>query len=431
MDRADNYAYYLDDSYANVVVVESMLLDKLEPTLAARPGLHVLVANGDPRGHTSFDEVVAGFDDELPAPAATHPDDMAFWLYSSGSTGRPKGVVHRQADIGATMRDLRRLRARTHRGRRHATRRRSCSTPTASATASSSPLGRRHDRPHAPGGPAPRRSSPPSRRDRPTPFFSRARRSTTPSSTPTGAKERDFSSVRICLSAAEPLPPEVFRRFEETWGLPILDGIGSTEMLHIYCSNTRRGLQPGSSGPARAGLRADDPATRTGGPPRRARWATCWSRATAPCRATGTTGSGPAAPLVGEWFATGDRYRCDDDGFYWYEGRADDMIKVGGLWVSPIEIEACLVRHPAVSEAAVIGVSVDDVSRIKAYVICGGRAGRRRRAGRELRGWCKEHLRRYEYPHVVEFVDDFPRTVTGKIQRFKLREAASRETQPA
>jgi benzoate-CoA ligase len=127
--------------------------------------------------------------------------------------------------------------------------------------------------------------------------------------------------------------------------------------------------------------------------------------------------------MRGEWFYTGDRYVVTADGHYVYQGRADDMIKVGGLWVSPADVEACLVRHPAVSEAAVIGTIVEDISRIKAFVICGQPPQDEATLANELRQWCKQHLRRYEYPHLVEFVDDLPRTATGKVQRFKLREA--------
>jgi acyl-coenzyme A synthetase/AMP-(fatty) acid ligase len=136
--------------------------------------------------------------------------------------------------------------------------------------------------------------------------------------------------------------------------------------------------------------------------------------------------------MRGEWFFTGDRYVKDADGRFVYQGRADDMIKVGGLWVAPADVEACLVRHPAVSEAAVIGVAVEEISRIKAFVIAAEEPADPEALADELRAWCKEHLRRYEYPHVVEFVSDFPRTATGKIQRFKLREAEARPAaQPA
>jgi benzoate-CoA ligase len=132
--------------------------------------------------------------------------------------------------------------------------------------------------------------------------------------------------------------------------------------------------------------------------------------------------------ILGEWFFTGDRYRVDDDGYYWYEGRSDDMIKVSGLWVSPIEIEAALLEHRAVAESAVVGVSVDGFTRIKAFVIARPDAVTGDALVSELQEHCKSRLQRFQYPHIIEFVPELPKTVTGKIQRYKLRE---KETTPA
>jgi acyl-coenzyme A synthetase/AMP-(fatty) acid ligase len=129
--------------------------------------------------------------------------------------------------------------------------------------------------------------------------------------------------------------------------------------------------------------------------------------------------------IRGDWFLTGDRYRRDEDGYYWYEGRVDDMMKVGGLWVSPIEIENRLMEHPSVREAAVVAVDVEHLSRIKAVIILADGATDDGGLVPELQEWCKSALQRYQFPHVVEYVEDFPRTATGKIQRFKLRETAS------
>jgi benzoate-CoA ligase len=131
--------------------------------------------------------------------------------------------------------------------------------------------------------------------------------------------------------------------------------------------------------------------------------------------------------VLGEWFITGDRYRVDGEGFYWYEGRADDMIKVSGLWVSPIEIESVLMEHAAVAESAVVGISVDGFTKIKAFVITKGDATPGDALATELQEHCKTKLQRFQYPHLVEFVQELPKTVTGKIQRYKLREPA-RET---
>jgi benzoate-CoA ligase len=205
-------------------------------------------------------------------------------------------------------------------------------------------------------------------------------------------------------------------------GVPILDGIGSTEMLHIYCSNTLSDLAPGTSGRPVPGyeLRLVDEhgiEVEAGHPgDLMVRGDSCaayyWHQRdkTRYC-------------MRGDWFHTGDRYVVDGEGHYVYQGRSDDMIKVGGLWVSPADVEGCLVRHPAVSEAAVVGVRVEDLSRIKAFVICAERPEDPAELAEQLRQWCKGNLRRYEYPHVVEFVEDLPRTPTGKVQRYKLREA--------
>jgi acyl-coenzyme A synthetase/AMP-(fatty) acid ligase len=236
------------------------------------------------------------------------------------------------------------------------------------------------------------------------------------------AASTDFSSIRACVSAAEPLPAAVLQRWMDVAGVPILDGIGSTEMLHIYCSNTLDDLAPGTSGRPIPGyeLRVVDEAGRDvpAGEPgdMLVRGESCaslyWHQREKTRRC-----------MRGEWFYSGDRYVQTPEGRFIYQGRADDMIKVGGLWVSPADVEACLTQHPSVTESAVIGVRVDEVSRIKAFVICSSLPADADALADELRSWCKANLRRYEYPHLVEFVDDFPRTATGKIQRFKLREA--------
>jgi benzoate-CoA ligase family protein len=426
MDRPDNYGYYLDDSYAQVLAVEAALLDKLAPVLAERPAVRVLVANGDPAGHTSFADAVAEQPGELPAPADTHPDDMAFWLYSSGSTGRPKGVVHTQRDIGATIDTYARHVLRiTASDVCYSTTKlfhayglgNSLSFPLSAGAAAVQVL----------GPPRPDRVLETVARHRPTLFFSVPALYAALLKAPALA-QTDFSGVRACVSAAEPLPAAIEERWHALSGVPILDGIGSTEMLHIYCSNTLEDLRPGTSGKPVPGyeLRLVDETGREAGPEEPGdllvRGESCaafyWHQRgkTRHC-------------MRGDWFFSGDRYTCTAEGHYVFQGRADDMIKVGGLWVSPADVEACLVRHPSVSEAAVIGVQLEDVSRIKAFVICAGPPPADPDAlALELRQWCKEHLRRYEYPHVVEFVDDFPRTATGKIQRFRLRAA---EAQPA
>ena len=253
----------------------------------------------------------------------------------------------------------------------------------------------------------------------------RCRPSTTRSSTTRTSARYDLSSIRLCISAAEPLPPETWRRWKEAFGLTILDGIGSTEMLHIFCSNTPERAPARVERQAGARLRAQGRWTRRAGRSRRARSGTCYVKGdSARALLLAPARQEPSTRCWGEWVVTGDRYRVDEDGFYWYEGRSDDMIKVGGEWVSPIEIENVLLEHPAVREVAVVGTPVEGIMRIKAAVVLASDHEPSPALVAELQDWCKTRLQRYQYPAPVDFVDELPKTVTGKIQRFKLREAA-------
>jgi acyl-coenzyme A synthetase/AMP-(fatty) acid ligase len=236
-----------------------------------------------------------------------------------------------------------------------------------------------------------------------------------------------MDSVRFCVSAAEALPPQTFDRWLERFGVEIIDGIGSTEMLHIFCSNRPAAVEPGTTGRAVPGydLRIVDEAGKVLEGPAvgglEVRGDSCaayyWHQHEKTKRA-----------MRGDWFASGDRYERREDGAYVYVGRMDDMLKIGGLWVSPIDMEHVLIGHPRVGGVGVVGVTVDDATRIGAYIeLAEGDSGDDALAD-ELRAWCKERLRRYEYPHIVEFVDDLPRTLTGKVQRFALRDLAARRS---
>jgi benzoate-CoA ligase family protein len=428
MDRPDNYPYYLEDSYASVVVVDEGLLAALEPALGRA---HVLVVGdcaGSSVGYPTFEAVVGDRRGELLAPADTHRDDMAFWLYSSGSTGRPKGVVHSHRDIGVTVENYARPILRIGPDDL-------CYSTTKSFHAYG--LGNSLTFPLSVGAAAVLvrgRSIPDAifstvAGRRPTLFFSVPALYAAMLKAP-GSEDADFRSVRACVSAAEALPAAVLARWQEVMAVPILDGIGSTEMLHIYCSNTIEDLGPGTSGRPVPGyqLRIVDQLGNDVAPGEPGdllvRGDSCaafyWHQRqkTRQC-------------MRGKWFYTADRYLQTPEGRFVYLGRADDMMKIGGLWVSPADVEGCLVRHPAVSEAAVIGITDEDRSRIKAFVISAQSPADPDALAAELRAWCKERLRRYEYPHVIEFVDDLPRTATGKIQRFKLREAESERRVPA
>jgi benzoate-CoA ligase family protein len=421
IDRVDNYAYYLDDSYAKVLFVEGSLLPALEAMLVSRPWLEVVVVDGDPGPYTSFAEFDAAHSAELGPPLDTHREDMAFWLYSSGSTGRPKGVVHAHGDIQVTVdhyaRNVLRISAEDI-----------CYSTTklfhayGLGNSLSFPLSVGACSTLVKGRSTPERIFETLTRVHPTLFFSVPALYAAMVKAP-GGSEVDFSSIRGCVSAAEALPAAVLARWQAMTGVPILDGIGSTEMLHIYCSNTLEDLAPGTSGRPVPGYELRlvdehgldvDPGQPGDLMVRGQSCAAYYWHQRAKTRFS----------MRGEWFHTGDRYVVDGEGHYIYQGRSDDMIKVGGLWVSPADVEGCLVKHPAVSEAAVIGIRIEDLSRIKAFVICAaGAPPDPDGLADELREWCKANLRRYEYPHVLEFVEDLPRTPTGKVQRYKLRES--------
>jgi benzoate-CoA ligase len=419
--RAADFRHFLDDSEATAVVIEPAYRAKLSEALADRPApLATIVAHGPAdEGAHALADVLAAHRGALP-PANTHRDDMAFWLYTGGSTGMPKAVVHLQHDIpvtceavahhvlGLTTNDTILGRALFH--------------AYGLGCAITFPLWAGATSLLVPGRPTPERILAAIARHRPTLLCLVPTLYNMILNDPT-AGDYDLSSLRLCLSAAEPLAPEIWRRWQDRFGATILDGIGSTELLHIFCANTADALRPGSSGQPVPGyelqLRDDlglpTPAGEVGH---------LFVRGDSAAPYYWRQHEKSTRTMQGEWVATGDRYRVDAEGFYWYEGRADDMIKIGGEWVSPIAIENALLEHPAVQESAVVGVPVAGIMRIKAVVILQPGALLGPGLVAELQAWCKERLQRYQYPHVVAFVDDLPKTATGKIQRFKLREPA-------
>jgi benzoate-CoA ligase family protein len=415
--RPQDFGYFLEDSYAVAAIVDSVFLEKVRPEVDRREEVRLVVANGDAAGSESLDDWIAEPSDEVD-PVATHPDDMAFWLYSSGSTGPPKGVIHRHADVAATCENY--------------------AWPilgiseddivfSSTKMFHAYGLGNNLTFPMSVGGTSVYSTGPPTadkllervKTHSPTIYFS------VPAlynaiMAHAEFDSTDWTSVRLGVSAAEPLPPGTWRRFHERTGIEILDGLGSTEMLHIYCSNRTGEVKPGSSGNPVDGyeieIRDENGALVEDGEA-----GELWVRGPSALSSYWHQTARTREKLAQGWFASGDRYHRDSDGYYVYEGRVDDMMKVGGLWVSPIEIENRLMDHDSVHEAAVVSVEIDETSRIKAAVILNeGHAGSDELVI-ELQTWCKDALLRYQYPHVVEFVSDFPRTATGKIQRFKLR----------
>ncbi|HEY6750963.1 MAG TPA: benzoate-CoA ligase family protein [Rubrobacteraceae bacterium] len=425
---ADEYRFYVEDSRARIVVADGKFYDKVRDALrGVEEPVGLVLTNGREEGAHILEDLLESGDDEL-SPAVTHKDDAAFWLYSSGSTGNPKGVVHLHHDIDYTCETYARHVLEIDESDR---------TFSTTKLFHAYGFGNGISFPYWAGASSVLLSGKPTpeavletiQRFEPTLFFS----------TPTlynailnypHVGDYELPSIRYGVSAAEALPAHVWRRWKETFGISILDGIGSTEMLHIFISNTPDELKPGSSGKPVPGYEVR-----------------IFDEEEYPVEEPGEAGylsvKGDSAAayywrnhektkeiMKGEWLFAGDWYRMDEDGFYWYEGRADDMIKVSGLWVSPVEVENTLGDHEAVVEVAAVGVDIEGLTRIKAYVVLREDHEGSDELVEELQEWSKNNLKRYQYPHLVEFIEELPKTTTGKIQRFKLREPESGEDMP-
>ena len=450
LSRPADAVYMLNDSRAKVLLIDGSIWGAMAPVLSQLEYLrHIVVvglgnqadAAAPKRGFLSrraptpqpqrlttasgslvvhdFDQWRAAASSQL-AAAKTSKDDSAFWLYSSGSTGFPKGCVHLQHDmtysteyyakpiLGISENDI--------------------------AFSSSKlffayglgnglyfPFGVGASVAHHPGRPVPEELFNVVQQTRPTLFFSVPTAYAAMLAVPDAEKRYDFSSVRACVSAGEALPADILRRWQDKFHVDILDGIGSTEILHIFISNRPGDIRPGSTGklvPGYAARIVDEEGRPT------------------PVGEMGSlqiSGDSTTAyywnkhdktkdVIQGHWIATGDTYFQDEDGYYWYAGRADDMLRVGGRWVSPAEVEGALIAHPSVLEVALIGApDSDDLIKPKAYVVLNQGYEPSDALAEELIMFSKARLAPYKAPKWVEFMPELPKTATGKIQRFMLR----------
>jgi benzoate-CoA ligase family protein len=420
------YQYMLNDSRARIAIVSESVYPQIKAI--GKENLHyletIIIAGAPIEGLRCLQHVR----DESPAelkPEATCKDDPAFWLYSSGSTGFPKGCIHLHHDMVV------------------------CSELYAKATLGVS----ENDRLFSvaklffayglgnglyfslsvgatsilwPGSPSPPNIYGVIEKYKPTLFFS------VPSNYSSllayhreAGGDFDLSSVRYAVSAGEALPAPIYHRFKERFGVEILDAIGSTEALHMFIANRPGAVRPGASGRVIAGCEArivdeDDqpvPDDQIGN---------LLIKSEATCAGYWNQHEKTKETFQGHWLHTGDKYYRDSDGYYWYVGRSDDMLKVKGLWVSPVEVESALLEHTSVQEAAVIGFN-DGNQLVKpaAYVVLknGGNGGPE--LAEELKKLVSSRLAPHKCPQVIEFIAQLPKTATGKIQRYKLRELVS------
>jgi len=422
-----DYRHVLHDSRAAVLIVSAELWPQIErlPPEERRSLRHIVVVGpAVAPSHAAFDAFIADESAQLEAEP-TSRDAPAFWLYSSGSTGAPKGCVHLQHDMMMCAE----LFARGILGIGPNDR---CFSVAKLFFAYG--LGNALYFPFSvgatailwPGPPTPQNVYAVIARHRPTLF----------SSVPTGygmmlahTREPDFdlSSVRLCVSAGEALPPALYERFKQRFGVDVIDGIGSTEALHMFISNRPGAIRPGSSGQIVRGYEArllDD----AGQPVPPAEIGNLWIKGDSVCASYWNQHEKTKDTIEGHWIRTGDKYTQDEDGYFWYAGRSDDMLKVGGLWVSPVEVENALAAHAAVLESGVVGhEDRDGLVKPMAFVVVRPGVTATPELARELQQFVRERVAEYKRPRWVEFLPELPKTATGKIQRFRLRALADRE----
>jgi benzoate-CoA ligase len=421
---AEDYAHYLCDSRARVLVVTDTLWRKLEAAAKVSPFLDVVVIAGTPGGAAAPGKLLLGplleaAETDLDA-APTTADDVAFWLYSSGSTGAPKGAVHLHSHLVQTAALYARGVLGLHEGD---------VIFSAAKLFFAYGLGNAMTFPFHVGATAVLMAERPTvpavmrtfARHEPTIFGGVPTLFAAMLADPTVTREAGSKVLRFSISAGEALPKHVGERWRDRFGTDILDGIGSTEMLHIFLSNRPGDLRYGTSGKAVPGydlkLVGED-----GEPARTGEEGSLWVSGPSSAVAYWNSREKSLATFHGPWTRTGDRYTRDADGYYIYGGRSDDMLKVGGIWVSPFEVESALAAHAAVLEAAVVGqADADGLIKPKAFVVLKRPEGPPPDLVADLQAFVKERLAPYKYPRWIEVVRELPKTATGKIQRFRLR----------
>jgi len=421
--NAEQYAYMLADSRARALVVSAALLPAVQPILGKLPFLtHVFVAGGDaPPFAFDLSREIADQSPEF-AAAETCGDETAFWLYSSGSTGVSKGVRH----VHTSLMETARLYGQGVLGMRE-----DDVGFSAAKLFFAYGLGNAMSFPMSVGATTillPERPTPEAvfrtlETHQPTLFYSVPTLYAAMLASPQASPEHSSARLRQCISAGEALPAEVGKAWKAKFGVDILDGVGSTEMLHIYVSNRPGDVNYGTSGKPVPGydIRLVD---ELGAPVADGEVGELLVRGASAADGYWNQRERSRRTFEGEWTRSGDKYTRDANGYYTYQGRTDDMFKVSGIWVSPFEVESALIGHEAVLEAAVVPKEdADGLLKPKAFVVL--KPGRT--SDKDLTPALQEHVKTragpWKYPRWIEFTDNLPKTATGKIQRFKLRES--------
>ena len=414
----NDFDFMLRDSRAQALILSAPLLPVFKPILAGQPFIKQVVVSGGASEYSSLADLMAKAPSEFTA-ATTRADDPCFWLYSSGSTGTPKGVVHVQSSMIKTAE----LYAQPILGIAE-----NDVVFSAAKLFFAYGLGNGLSFPLSVGAttillserPTPQAVCRILKQYRPTIFYG----------VPTlysallasgELPKREESNLRRCTSAGEALPADVGRRWFEHFGIDILDGLGSTEMLHIFLSNRPGANRYGTSGQPVPGydirLLDDD-----GKPVPQGELGELYVNGSTSAAYYWNNREKSRNTFIGPWTKSGDKYSQSADGYFTYSGRGDDMLKVSGIWVSPFEVESALASHGAVLEAAVVGQADENgLIKPKAFVVLKPNTSQSPELAAALQQHVKGHLAPYKYPRWIEFVAELPKTATGKIQRFKLR----------
>ncbi len=431
MLSANDYEYYLNDSRAKVLVISEQIVPVVSQIEGDLRYLRDVIIISERKGaYIPFKQMYAHASATAKTESTTK-DDIGFWLYSSGSTGLPKGAIHSHYDmvaategfgrgiLGLTEKDI---------------------VFSAARLFFAYGLGNSCYLPFGVGASVILNPAPPNpenvvrhiRHFRPTVFFGIPtlygqmleyfeKRDKQNGTRPDPNGPHEFSSVRICFSAGEALPPELYHRWKKRFGIDILDGIGTTELLHIFICNRPGDVRPGSSGKPVPGYQVklvDDQGREVP----KGEIGTLLVKGGSAAQQYWRKRQKTLSTMQGEWINTGDKYYEDAGGYFWCSGRGDDMLKVGGIWVSPVEVENCIMEHSAVREVAVVG-SPDEKNLIKPKAFIVLKEGNEPSADleKDIKQWVLDRMAKYKYPRWVEFVKELPKSATGKIQRFKLR----------